>query len=482
LEALVDRELINALSGKKDALGRLTVTVFQNPLRYVVLCYGVPSRVQGPPAAEAGDEALLRRTFTGNQSGYLNAFTSGQMAKTEASVDGELSLLLLRDMPLRGFYPNPLHRNTTPGTAKDILRVTRIDGPSPDAVLRMLDNALAGEAKGLKGRAYVDEDGRTGAFAMGNDWMAGAAEIFSSLGFDLDHDKQRKTFQATDRFDAPVLYAGWYSGNRNGPFTLPGWRFPEGAVAAHLHSFSAASIRSPDRGWVGPLVERGVSATFGNVAEPYLSLTHHFDAFFSALAIGWNFGDAAYFALPGLSWQGVAVGDPLFRPFATNLDQQVEQIGDPLQILQDQYVVMRQIRLLLNQGKSEEAMALAERGMRDTPGAALALLRAELMMAAGQKEEARRSMAFTTRLNPADSSEWGLYAEIADTLLDLGDAEGAFRIYQNLTSLKMPEKVQLAFLRRGIKPAEKAGEAGTAIEWRARVAPPPAPVESPSKP
>jgi len=34
-----------------------------------------------------------------------------------------------------------------------------------------------------------------------------------------------------------------------------------------------------------------------------------------ALARGHNFGDAVYYALPALSWQGVAIGDPLYRPF-----------------------------------------------------------------------------------------------------------------------------------------------------------------------
>jgi uncharacterized protein (TIGR03790 family) len=475
LEAFQQAGLLDAYKGSRDAFGRDTVTVFSNSVRYLVLCYGIPAHVTGPPPAETDDTSLLKKQLKGRYLNLVGSFQEGRMAKTEASVDGELSLLLKRDVPLRGFLPNPLHQDPTQGKGKDILRVTRLDGPSPEAVMRMVDNALAGERNGLKGRAYVDEDGRGGGFAVGNQWMAGCAELFKKMGYDLEHNTVRSTFRASDRFDAPVLYAGWYSHNRNGPFALSGWQFPEGAVAAHLHSFSARPIRSTSKGWVGPLIDKGVSATFGNVAEPYLSLTHQFDAFFAALANGWNLGDAAYFALPGLSWQGVAFGDPLYRPFAVGLEEQFKQIGDPLNILEDQYVVMRQVRMLQAQEKPEAAMALAERGMRETPGPALALLLAKLHQAEGNKRTARKTLSLFSQLPPATSNEWGLYADIADTLRELGDPEAALMIYQKLESQKMPEKVQLAFLKRGIKSAEKAGEAGIAIDWRTRTTPPPPP-------
>ncbi|MEX0325703.1 MAG: TIGR03790 family protein [Puniceicoccaceae bacterium] len=473
LAGLLEKKLIDAFEGSTDAYGRDTVTVFSTKVRYVVLCYGIPAHVTGPPPAETDDTDLLRRHLKGRHLGLIGTFMEGNMARTDASVDGELSLLLFRDMPFRGFYPNPLYGNLNPQESRNILRVTRLDGPSPEAVIRMIGNALEGERQGLKGRAYVDEDGRGGGFAIGNEWMAKTASQFEQLGFDLSHDKKRSTFQAADRFDAPVLYAGWYAHHRNGPFVVPGWTFPKGAVAAHLHSFSARPIRSANKGWVGPLIEKGVSATFGNVAEPYLSFTHQFDGFFIALSQGWNFGDAAYLALPGLSWQGVAIGDPLYRPFAVGLDEQLEAIGDPLKILEDQYVVIRKIRQLLAADQTIEALTLADKGMRETPGPAMALLRAELYQKAGKDKAARRALAPVEQLPPTEPGDWGLYADIADKLLELGDAKAALRIYQKLEKQKMPEKVQLAFLKRGIKSARNAGEQGLAIEWQARVTPPP---------
>ncbi|NDV62214.1 TIGR03790 family protein [Puniceicoccales bacterium CK1056] len=479
LEELLDRGLLDALPGKKDEFGRKTVSVLKNPLRYMVLCYGVPSHILKKPVEELDDLNLRRSALTGVYLSLVDQFSEGLMARNEASVDGELALLLKRDMPMNGFVPNPLFNRPPNGPTQDIIRVTRLDGPSEKAVLRMLDNSRRGEALGLKGRAYVDEDGRKGPYEEGNTWMANTALVFKTLGFDLDHDTARKTFPAEARFDAPVLYAGWYAGNITGPFTLPGFTFPPGAVAAHLHSFSAKSIRSPNRGWVGPMVERGVSATFGNVAEPYLKFTHRFDLFFAALGNGWTLADAAYFALPALSWQAVTIGDPLYRPFAVSLDTQLENTGDATQILSDQYVVLRKMNRLLEAGETKEAVRTAGRGMQKTPGAALGLGRARLLEEQGKTDAALRALSFLAQLDPMDSMEWGLYAELGETLNRLGDTKNAFRIFEKLEAIKMPEKVKLAFLRRGIPIAEDAGRADISVDWRVRVTPPPPPPPPP---
>ena len=41
-----------------------------------------------------------------------------------------------------------------------------------------------------------------------------------------------------------AIYCGWYDENVSGPFTLPKVEFMPGAFAYHLHSFSAATLRS----------------------------------------------------------------------------------------------------------------------------------------------------------------------------------------------------------------------------------------------
>ncbi len=483
LQALVRQKLVDALAGRPDAFGRETVTLIANPLRYLVLCYGMPLRITDLPVEELDDRELREAFFRGADAAVHEALTEGPLARNGASVDGELAMLLRRDIPFQGVVPNPFYNNPGPSAARDLLKVTRLDGPAPQDVIAMLDNALRGEREGLKGRAYVDEDGRGGGYQIGNDWLRATADIFRKLGFDLSHDTARQTFAVDARMDAPALYAGWYAAHVNGPFALPSFRFPPGAVAAHLHSFSATTVRSTSRGWVGPFVHRGVSATFGNVAEPYLRFTHQFDQFFAALAGGANFADAAYFALPVLSWQAVAVGDPLFRPFAVSFEEQRKRVGDPRRILSDQYVFLRHIQLLKAEERLDEALRQARRGMLDSPGPALGLERARLLEAAGQPKEALQALAFLAALEPGDANDWGLFAEIADTIARLGDPRAALRLYVTLEQQPMPDNALVAFLKRGIPVARQAGNIALAVDWEARVTPPaPPPPRTPAEP
>jgi hypothetical protein len=57
------------------------------------------------------------------------------------------------------------------------------------------------------------------------------------------------------------------------------------------------------------------------VFEPYLQLTHRPDLLLRALLRGDNFGDAVVYAQPALSWHTIAIGDPLYRPFAVSVER-----------------------------------------------------------------------------------------------------------------------------------------------------------------
>src|SRR5207302_6965128 len=95
-----------------------------------------------------------------------------------------------------------------------------------------------------------------------------------------------------------ALYYGWYAGTVAGPFTQPDFRFLPGAVAVHIHSFSANTLRDPNANWVGPLVAKGAAASLGNVYEPYLQLTSHLDIFNDRLLHGFTFAESAYMSIP----------------------------------------------------------------------------------------------------------------------------------------------------------------------------------------
>jgi hypothetical protein len=101
----------------------------------------------------------------------------------------------------------------------------------------------------------------------------------------------------------------------SGPFARPDFHFARGAVAVHIHSFSAMTVRDPLHHWAGPLLAAGATATMGNVYEPYLLLTPQLDVFHERLRAGFTFAESAYMSQRALSWMTTFLGDPLYRPF-----------------------------------------------------------------------------------------------------------------------------------------------------------------------
>ena len=99
-------------------------------------------------------------------------------------------------------------------------------------------------------------------------------------------------------------------------------------ASATIRPSASSTIRSATRHWVGPLLEKGATATMGSVEEPYLVGTPDLTAFFSRLIyFGFSFGEAAYAAQNSLSWQTTVVGDPLYRPFARKPQLQHEDLA-----------------------------------------------------------------------------------------------------------------------------------------------------------
>ena len=121
--------------------------------------------------------------------------------------------------------------------------------PAPDIARGLVDKALAAERDGLWGRAYFDARGldKTNSYYLGDEWILGAAEICRELGFETTVDKNPATFPADFPMSQIAIYCGWYDGNVSGPFALPKVEFMPGAFAYHLHSFSAATLRSTNR-------------------------------------------------------------------------------------------------------------------------------------------------------------------------------------------------------------------------------------------
>jgi uncharacterized protein (TIGR03790 family) len=331
-EPLADQLVAKGLwqFGQLRSPTRTNLCVVASKIRYLVLCYGVPVRI-------LEDDSLTEASAT-NFPAHLR--------KNTASVDSELAWLPAVKMPmtLTGPMHNWIYGNTnetllTP--TNGILLVARLDGPTPQIACGLVDKALAAERDGLWGRTYFDARGlaKTDKYSYGDQLILGAAEICAQLGFDTIIDTNAATFPAGFPLSAIAVYCGWYDADVSGPFTLPQVEFMPGAFAYHLHSFSAANLRSPSDNWVGPLLAKGATCTMGCVSEPYLPYTPDITFFLRALAHGWSFGEAAWTAQPVLSWQTTVVGDPLYRPFPEQpRTKRVEVLKPPLPLLDWYYL------------------------------------------------------------------------------------------------------------------------------------------------
>lgn len=243
-------------------------------------------------------------------------------ATNAASLDSELTVLgLFPDSPA-GVVQNPYFARYTdirdnpvpPG----MLLPSRLDGPTPEIVRRMIDDAVATEKAGLTGWSYVDGRGiTTGGYAEGDKWMGNLVVAMRGAGLPVIFDNEEPTFPVGYPLNDAAVYYGWYAGGVCGPFLDPAFRFRKGAVAVHIHSFSAHTLLDASSGWCGPLVARGAAATLGNVYEPYLTLTANLDVFQDRLMAGFTLAESAWISQRVLSWMGIAVGDPLYRPYAS---------------------------------------------------------------------------------------------------------------------------------------------------------------------
>jgi len=278
----------------------------------LALMYGVPLRIER-------DSSIQETIYTKG--------ARQEMIRNEASVDSELALLPMYGLPIAGPLRNPFFGSRTefaPPLNRRMLLVGRLDGPDAPTVRRMIDDTLAAERYGLHGRAYFDARGiQDKGYAEGDVWIKGACEAFRAAGYECELDEREALFEENHPMTDVAVYAGWYASNMTGPFLRPDFRFRPGAVAYHIHSASACSVRTQVAGWVGPMLTKGAAASMGSVFEPYLALTPHVDSFFQRLLEGHTFLEAGYASDSSLSWQTTFVGDPLYRPFAASLDEQI---------------------------------------------------------------------------------------------------------------------------------------------------------------
>jgi uncharacterized protein (TIGR03790 family) len=433
----------------RDTEGRLRYVFFGHKIDFLVICYGVPVRIKYDAARMALYKGPPQR-----QEFQTNA----------AAVDSELALLAAIDTPTIGLVANPLYNRTDPDIYIRglVVRVARLDGPSAAAARGLVESALAGESRGLQGRAYLDFGG---PHPQGDVWLDQTGQIVRQLGFDVSEEHTPGLFNWTQRFDAPAIYFGWWSWELTGPIADDTFRFPPGAIGFHIHSFSASLLRDATHHWVGPLVARGIAATVGNVYEPYLEFTHNPQYFMAALARGCTTGEAAYFALPALSWQAIFVGDPLYRPFALTLPQQLARAADDPTPF-SAYAVIRQMNLLQEQGHLDDALAVGQKFFDRHPGFAVVFALAQLDEKLGHADDALKRLAWVPTAPVVARDDLGLLAEIARWALARHAQNLALEIYAKaLDSSAANAAFQQAVIPEANALANQMGATANAQRW-----------------
>ncbi len=423
-------------------------------IRYAALCYGVPTKIlRDTNLVEVSAEKL-----------------PPELRRNEAAVDSQLACLPLTDQKLLWAGPlvNPFYATTNASRmhpTNGILLVTRLDGPSPAIAKALVDKALEAETNGLWGRAYFDARGMTnGEYKIGDDMIRSTAMASTNHGFETVVDNAPATFAPGFPMSQIAFYAGWYDGTVSGPFSRPKVEFMPGAFAYHLHSYSASTLRTPDQYWVGPLLQKGATATMGCVDEPYLSFTPDMLVFFLRfVSLGFSYGEAAYAAQNCLSWQTTVVGDPLYRPCARSPDRlhrELEQRHDPLV----EWSYLRVVNQAVASGAPlDEAIGYLQQLPLTKKSAVLTEKMGDLYLAKKQISDAMDIYDQVLKLDPTPQQKVRVMLGLGQRRTYYGPDRAAFDIYDKFVK-EFPDYPDLLAIYQKLLPLAKKFDQQEAVE------------------
>jgi uncharacterized protein (TIGR03790 family) len=326
----------------------------QDPLgkrfRCIALMYGMPLRVL-PPTLSAMEgvrlrelQALLKAKDPQQKSAAQGKADTEKSLKDEwtelkrdirylmktdwgAAVDSELALVREKSPVLEGWLPNKFFYGflgkDDGNMPQRVMLVSRLDGPNPTTVKRIIDDSIRVEVLGLAGKAYFDarwsekalqaKGNKLSAYEMYDEAIHNTARLVQQSGKLPVVLNDRSTLFGPKEAPDAALYCGWYSlGKYVDAFT-----WAQGAVGFHVASSECTTLKKPGSTvWCKVMLEKGVAATVGPVAEPYLQSFPVPELFFGCLLDGRRTLAECYgLANPFWSWQQILIGDPLYRPF-----------------------------------------------------------------------------------------------------------------------------------------------------------------------
>ncbi len=328
----------------------LSRKALEGKIRCLLIMYGLPLKIAAPEMN--GDERREYKRIKERENtlkARLSALSEGKekeqgeiekelaevqkqcerTAKSDqrASLDSEISLVLERNHSLEGWIPNPFFAGYHPPQLIEkrdtTLFVSRLDGPSPQIVRRVIDDSLGAERSGLKGKAYFDArwprthekagfKGKSGYQYYDTSIYRAADVVKTGHTMAVIVNDKPELFQMGECPHA-ALYCGWYHlGQYVDAFT-----WAKGSVGYHIASAECQTLKRSGSGvWCKRMLEEGIAATLGPVNEPYVQAFPVPELFFRFLLDGyWTLAECYALSKPFLSWQMVLIGDPLYRPF-----------------------------------------------------------------------------------------------------------------------------------------------------------------------
>lgn len=326
----------------------------KDTIRCLVTMYGVPLKITSPSLSEQGNATVATLTEKIEKTKLLQAHgkeksmlesvraslaeIKNQIAyqtkihDMRAAVDSELSLVL-QPHPLAHWLPNPYFRDLSadfvPFNKEDVVMVSRLDGPSPALVERIITDSLAAERGGLHGSAFFDarwpDPGlkKVNSYGWYDRAIHRAATVVRQSGRteQVVVDEDEALFQPGVGRHA-ALYCGWYSLAAY----VDAFAWQQGAIGYHIASSECSTLKKEgSRVWCKKMIEKGIAATIGPVGEPYVNAFPPPDLFFAFLTGGKNLVESYYYSLPHLSWKMVLIGDPLYTPFAAAPEDLVQR-------------------------------------------------------------------------------------------------------------------------------------------------------------
>lgn len=237
-------------------------------IRVIVPCYGIP----------LGD---WHRSLDSMLVDLFGRFSWGRVMGTPSPV-----------------FDRDMHHDPSYG----LYLVSRLDGPSPEIAMALVDKAIEAEKSvtPLSGKAFFTKSdfGQNGVNAARRH---GLGVYFEDRLFTKENMIPDDTmwFFATGHDYQRIRRTPW----------------PLGSVAGYLKSNTLGRIRDKAaQYWVQGFLEEGVTATYGSVIEPYVQGYTRGDILLDRFWTGeYTFAEAYSMATPTVRWAMCAVGDPLFK-------------------------------------------------------------------------------------------------------------------------------------------------------------------------